>query len=38
MFRILTITVGTVVIIIVNAVVTILPWALLAGFIYWLFF
>lgn len=38
MFRILTITVGTVVIILVNAVATILPWALLAGFIYWLFF
>ena len=38
MFRILTITVGTVVIIIVNAIITIFPWALLAGFIYWLFF
>lgn len=38
MSRILTITVGTVVIIIVNAVATILPWALLAGFIWWLFF
>ena len=30
MFRVLTIIVGTVVIIIVNAVATILPWALLA--------
>ena len=38
MFKFLTVTVGTVVIIIVNAVVTILPWALLAGFIWWLFF
>ena len=38
MFRVLTIAVGTVVIIIVNAVATILPWALLAGFIWWLFF
>ena len=38
MFRILTITVGTVVIIIVNAIITIFPWVLLAGFIWWLFF
>ena len=38
MFRVLAVAVGTVVIIIVNAVATILPWALLAGFIYWLFF
>ena len=38
MFKFLVLTVGTVVIIIVNAVATILPWALLAGFIWWLFF
>ena len=38
MFRVLAVAVGTIVIIIVNAVATILPWALLAGFIYWLFF
>ena len=34
MFRVLAVAVCTVVIIIVNAVATILPWALLAGFIY----
>ena len=38
MFKFLAVAVGTVVIIIVNAVATILPWALLAGFIWWLFF
>lgn len=38
MFRFLTVVFGTAVIILVNAVATILPWALLAGFIYWLFF
>lgn len=38
MFKFLAVTVGTVVIIIVNAIITIFPWALLAGFIYWLFF
>lgn len=38
MFKFLAVTVGTVVIILGNAVATILPWALLAGFIYWLFF
>lgn len=38
MFRFLEITVSTCVIILVNAVAKILPWALLAGLAYWLFF
>ena len=38
MFKFLAVTVDTVVIILVNAIITIFPWALLAGFIYWLFF
>ena len=38
MCKFLAVTVGTIVIILVNTVATILPWALLAGFIYWLFF
>lgn len=38
MFRVLAVAVCTVVIILVNAIITIFPWALLAGFIYWLFF
>lgn len=38
MFRFLTLAVGTIALILINAVVTIFPWACLACFIYWLFF
>lgn len=38
MFRFLVVAVCSVVITLVNAIVTIFPWGLLAGFIYWLFF
>ena len=38
MFRVLVVAVCTIVVSLVNAISTIFPWALLAGFIYWLFF
>lgn len=38
MFKFLTVVFGTITLILVNTVATVLPWALLAGFIWWLFF